>query len=150
MRFWVVLLLLLAAAGVALPASAMVVLGQPDSGVVLKGGAALLAGASAARKMRGVTTESSLSLSFPTASSDLAVYNPMPGSAANDDPFGLAGDPLTENAGSRIVTLIGLGGPVSAAPEPGVWFMLMAGFGLIGLTLRRRRANPSLGHAQII
>jgi hypothetical protein len=30
--------------------------------------------------------------------------------------------------------------PFSAVPEPGTWAMMLLGFGMIGLTLRRRRA----------
>ena len=46
--------------------------------------------------------------------------------------------------------LFDLAGAMSTAPEPGGWLLLVGGFALIGLTMRRRDATPTLGHAQII
>ena len=34
---------------------------------------------------------------------------------------------------------IGIGGPAGGVPEPASWAMLIAGFGLVGATMRRRR-----------
>jgi hypothetical protein len=34
-------------------------------------------------------------------------------------------------------------GSVAAVPEPGTWLLLLAGFGMIGFTLRGRRSEPS-------
>ena len=39
------------------------------------------------------------------------------------------------------------GEPTSSVPEPGTWAMLLAGFGLTGLQLRRRRAIQLAGRA---
>jgi len=36
------------------------------------------------------------------------------------------------------------GGPVSTAPEPGTWLMMLGGFGLVGYALRRRRVSLPL------
>jgi len=41
-------------------------------------------------------------------------------------------------SGIGIGTLVDGGGPVSAAPEPGTWLMLMGGFGLMGWVMRRK------------
>jgi Ice-binding-like/PEP-CTERM motif len=43
----------------------------------------------------------------------------------------------------------GTGDQVGAVPEPASWAMMIAGFGLTGATLRRRRAGPVL-HAPIV
>ena len=62
-----------------------------------------------------------------------------------------SGDRLANgSADSPRVPLVGLTNAFSTAPEPGVWLMLVGGFGLIGLAMRRRHSVPSLGHAQIV
>jgi hypothetical protein len=41
-------------------------------------------------------------------------------------------------SGIGIGSLVDSGAPVSAAPEPGTWLMLLGGFGLMGWAMRRR------------
>jgi hypothetical protein len=42
------------------------------------------------------------------------------------------------SSGVGVGSILGLSGPVSAAPEPATWAMLLLGFGLIGHMLRRQ------------
>lgn len=48
------------------------------------------------------------------------------------------------NSGVGIGTISGLGGVVSAAPEPMTWAMMIGGFMLIGMALRRRPEQAAL------
>jgi hypothetical protein len=49
----------------------------------------------------------------------------------------------TGQAGRLVVTDLSGGGGPGGVPEPATWAMLIAGFGLVGATLRRRRAVPA-------
>lgn len=53
--------------------------------------------------------------------------------------FGLANEPgLT--SGGFVPSDLTSGGPLAGVPEPAAWMMLIAGFGLVGLVTRRRKA----------
>jgi hypothetical protein len=47
------------------------------------------------------------------------------------------------NSGVGIGTIQDISGPVSAAPEPATWAMMLIGFGFIGFALRRPRISPA-------
>ena len=48
--------------------------------------------------------------------------------------------PMGTVTGGEVANLPALVTPAAAVPEPGTWAMLIAGFGLVGATIRRRRA----------
>ncbi len=55
-------------------------------------------------------------------------------------------NPTINGSSSGVGTgsLIGMEGPVSAAPDPVTWVLMLTGFGLIGYMLRTRRVSPAL------
>jgi hypothetical protein len=75
----------------------------------------------------------------------LAIYGA--GAEAFADPM-LAVDPSTPDAADyRIYFNTGISNVTGGVPEPGTWALLIAGFTLAGLPLRRRRTAPVLAGA---
>ena len=56
--------------------------------------------------------------------------------------FCRVGDPFSIPSGPGF-DLQGLAAPVGGVPEPSSWIVLIAGFGLVGGTARRRTANTA-------
>lgn len=61
--------------------------------------------------------------------------------------FSFRNDPSLFYLDDVSVTSAGLGGPVSAAPEPESWAMMIVGFGLVGFALRTSKRKSSLSVA---
>ena len=58
----------------------------------------------------------------------------------------LTGDFLfsTFGSGNSLFVIKGFQAPTSAVPEPGIWAMMIVGFGLVGVALRGRKRSTSL------
>jgi hypothetical protein len=57
-------------------------------------------------------------------------------------PFSVTRDPGLTSSGF-VPSDLTSGGPLAGVPEPRVWMMLIAGFGLVGLVTRRRKVAVS-------
>ncbi len=126
-------------------------LSGPDGGIISTGPFAAACSMSPGPASCSDEFEGNLEFTMASGTTGLVYMQIIVGASANSggaasasiDPF-IFVDPLFANAADYSITVsdgVANAPPVSGVPEPGVWALLLAGLGGLGVTLRRRVSN---------